>query len=144
MRPAAEADVRDGLGDLLEINLALAQQVRVVLQMEFADAVLAKPTDFFVDIEAVMERVADVVINQHGLRLRVVEDARVVLGRNRVLQAEDHAGLLRLRSDFLQKIADVIHLRLRLERAFAEERKQDDARAELPGQGDGFGHPFLA
>jgi len=46
LRPAAEADVRDGLGDLLEINLALAQQVRVVLQMEFADTVFAKPTDF--------------------------------------------------------------------------------------------------
>src|SRR5207237_6513788 len=80
LRPAAEPGPGNGLDDFREINLPLPEKVRVVLQMKLADAVLAEPGDFLVDVETVVERVADIIVNQHGLRLRAVENARIVFG----------------------------------------------------------------
>src|SRR5439155_24537526 len=97
LRPAAEPGLDNGANDLWKINLALTDQVRIVLQVEFADPVFAQPPDFLVDVEPVVERVAHIIINQHGFRVRAIEDARVVLRGDRVFQTQYNAGLFRLR-----------------------------------------------
>src|SRR6266496_3453251 len=45
LRPAGEADGYDGLDNLREVDLPLSQQVRIVLQMELANPVLAQPAN---------------------------------------------------------------------------------------------------
>src|SRR2546427_5094385 len=42
LRPAAEPGFDDGANDLRKINFPLAEQVRIVLQVKFADPVFAK------------------------------------------------------------------------------------------------------
>ena len=47
-------------------------------------------------------------------------------------------------ADLAQGVAHVVHLRLGLQRALAEEREQDDLHPEGLRDGDGVGDPALA
>ena len=113
--------------------------VRVVLEVHFADPLDAEPADLVDDVEPLQRGVADVVVRQHGRRLRALHDAHVVARGDRVLEPEDHAGLLRLRPDLLEDVADVVHLLDGLQRAGAEERQQDDLDAHALRHRDGVG-----
>src|ERR1051325_11955676 len=61
--PTAESDPLDQPDDPGKINLPLAQQMGIVLQMKFADPLPTQPGDLLVDIEPVVERVADIVVD---------------------------------------------------------------------------------
>ena len=61
-----------------------------------AVAVNCHAAQFLDDAMAIHGGVADVVVGEDCGRLRALHDAHVVLCRDRVLEAEDHAGLLRV------------------------------------------------
>src|ERR1041384_2142535 len=78
VNPALEADVRDRLDNRGKVDLSLAEIVGIVLEMEFADSVLAEPADLFHDVKAVISRIPNVVVDRDGFGACAVEDSRVV------------------------------------------------------------------
>src|SRR6185503_8911110 len=144
LRPLREPDAGQGIHHRGEVDLALAEVVRVVLEVDLADAVRAQPADLLHDVEPGLRRVPDVVVREDGRRLRALHDGHVVAGGDRVLEPQDDAGLRGGGGDLAQDVAHAVLLRLRLQRALAEERQQDDLDAHRACDGDRIRDPALA
>src|SRR6266852_17491 len=56
--------LRDRVEHLAQVDLALAEIVRIVLEMELTDALTANLPNLADDVEALVGRVADVVVNE--------------------------------------------------------------------------------
>jgi hypothetical protein len=100
-----EAALQHGLDVLGHVDAALAEVAGVVLDVELADPVLPEPDDLLIDVVLLVERVADVVVDLQGRRTDLVEDPRVVLGGDGVLESEDYAGLLGFGPDIAKGVA---------------------------------------
>ncbi len=77
---AGEADVADGVENSRKFDGTFSQVMRVVFEVDLADAVLAEPANFRDRVETGLGGVTDVVINLQVFGGDFVEDAGVVLG----------------------------------------------------------------
>src|SRR5208283_6209554 len=64
---ARKTDVADGVEDGSELDVAVAQHVGIVFQMELADAILAQPSNLFDGLKAGLGGITHIVVNLYVL-----------------------------------------------------------------------------
>ena len=141
--PSLEAYVGQRVDHCFEVDRTRPQIVRIVLQVNFADACPAQPANFLHYVEASFAGVADIVVSENGGGFGPLHDTNVVAGGDRVLEPEDYAGPLGCGGNLLKSVAHFVHLLHIGERAFAEEGKQNDSHIHGLRDRNGVGHPAL-
>src|SRR3954452_22448918 len=68
--PTRPSNVSNGLHHGCKSNGTFPQKVRIVLEVELANAILAQPADLFHHVESRLGRIADVVVHKNVLRAR--------------------------------------------------------------------------
>jgi hypothetical protein len=129
LRPSGKADISERPENGDEVDFSFAEIVWIVFQMHLADALAPKPSDLLDDIEAVISRVADIVVGEDGRRFRALHDADVVARRDRVFQAKGHASLLGRGRELAENVAHIVHLVGCLDCSVTEKRNQDHLEA---------------
>src|SRR4029078_11970953 len=113
----------------------------IVLEVNLANPFLAEPAYLFYRIEPGLGGIADVVIDQYIFRRHAIQDARIILSRNRVLESEDHIRLDCLRRELAKRFNRMIYLSRSLKRPFTEKRQQQHLRMQSLGKPYGIAHP---
>ena len=110
--------------------------------MKFADALAQRP-DFLVDVVTPVARIAHIVINLHGLRADALQEVEMFRRAEPAFDAENDAGLFRLRGDGHEALHDFIHTGpVVAQIALVEKRQQHDAHPERLANLNAIAHPL--